>query len=364
MRITRVEAIPLRIPSPTNRSALGVFPYHDYGLVRVHTDEGITGLGEICTLWDGKGPVQCSFVRELFGPALVDADPTAINLCLRRMDTLSESAWPARAAVEMALYDIAGKAFGVPVYQLLGGRTRQSVVLSRSIYMDAPERMAEAAQAAVAQGYSCVKVKVGLDPRADEQRVAAIRNAIGPDVILRVDANMGWRTAKHAIGAIKRLEQFDLHSVEQPLPPGNPDELVLVRQSVSVPIMVDESLWGPADAWRLLKMGAVDMLNVYVAESGGLTNSSLIFRMAETIRIPCLIGAMPELGIGTSAGVHLGVAMTNLNDPCDACGVAYHEVDIINERFKIADGQIWPLDGPGLGVTLDEDAVQRYSRAA
>jgi muconate cycloisomerase len=136
---------------------------------------------------------------------------------------------------------------------------------------------------------------------------------------------------------------------------------VLVRRSVDTPIMADESVWGPRDAWRLLQAGAVDILNVYVAESGGLTNSSLIFRMAEVAGVPCVIGAMPELGIGTSAGVHLAVAMTNLHDPCDASGSLYQSSpDIVHETFHVEAGTIHPLPGPGLGVTLNEDVVDDY----
>jgi L-alanine-DL-glutamate epimerase-like enolase superfamily enzyme len=190
-----------------------------------------------------------------------------------------------------------------------------------------------------------------------------VRDAIGPDVLLRVDANMGWPTPKDAIRHIKAMEPYDIHSVEQPLPPIDIDALKLVRQSVDTPIMVDESVWGPHDAWEILRAEAADILNIYVAESGGLTNASLIFRMAEVAGVPCVIGAMPELGIGTAAAVHLGVAMSNLHDPCDACGVIYHDVDIVRERFVVRDGCIWPLEGPGLGVTLDYDQLDRFRRS-
>jgi L-alanine-DL-glutamate epimerase-like enolase superfamily enzyme len=228
--------------------------------------------------------------------------------------------------------------------------------------MDAPTAMAEKAAQYVADGFTCVIVKIGVDPEVDLRAVGAIREAIGPRHTLRVDANMGWRTAKDAIRNIKRLEPYNLHSVEQPIRPGDLDALRLIRESVDTPIMVDESVWGPADAFAILRHQAADLLNVYVAESGGLTNSSLIFRMAETVGVPCLIGAMPELGIGTAAAVHLGMSMTNLHDqdPCDACGVIYHAVDVVNERFDVRDGRIWPLTGPGLGVTLDREALAHF----
>jgi L-alanine-DL-glutamate epimerase-like enolase superfamily enzyme len=360
MKITNIEAIPISVPHTGFKSSLGVHRTLEYGIVVVSTDGGIEGLGEISMIWDGNGYLQCHVVDTVFRPALLGEDPTAINRCLRKMDTLSEGGWAARAAVEMALFDIAGKVLNTPVYNLLGGKARDSIHLSRSVSMDEPDAMAERASGYVADGFTCVKVKIGVDPAVDARAVSAIREAIGPDRTLRVDANMGWRTAKDAIRAIKALEPYNLHSVEQPIRPGDLDALRLIRESVDVPIMVDESVWGPKDAYEVLRANAADMINVYVAESGGLTNASLIFRMAETVGVPCLIGAMPELGIGTAAAVHLGIAMTNLRDPCDACGVIYHTVDVIEERFDVRDGRIRPLDGPGLGVTLDRQAVQRF----
>lgn len=360
MRITDVQTVPISVPSRPVKSSLGTFNTHDYGIVIVNTDEDVSGIGEISMLWDGTGHMQCHYVSQYFGPLLVGEDPTAINRCLRKMDTVVEAAWPARAAVEMALYDISGKILDTPVYNLLGGRSRETIVLSRSIYMAPPEEMAKEAAEAIYEGYECVKVKVGRSSEADLDRVAAVREAIGAGAILRIDANMGWGTPKVAIRNIKMLEPYDLHSVEQPLPPGSISDLRLIRESVATPVMVDESLWGPQDAWEILCAKAADFLNVYVAESGGLTNASLIFRMAETAGVPCVIGSMPELGVGTAAALHLGAAMTNLNDPADACGTSYHDVDVIQEEFEIRNGKIAPPDGAGLGVTLDDDAIQRY----
>lgn len=360
MKIVDIETIPISVPTDRYQSSLGVFPTYDYGIVIVHTDEGLEGIGEISTLWDGSGHLQCSFVDQCFKPALLGENPLAINLCLRKINTLFENAHPARAGVEMALFDLLGKVLNTPVYNLLGGKARDFIVLSHSIHMGSVEEMVELALRYKDEGFSCLKVKVGIDPEKDYQVVSAIRKAIGSELLLRVDANMGWRTAKEAIRNIKRLEEWDLHSVEQPLTSRDIEGLRLVKQSVDVPIMVDESVWGPDTAWHLLKNDVTDMMNIYVSESGGIINSSLIFRMAELVSVPCLIGAMPELGIGTAAAVHLGIAMTNLNDPCDACGSIYQVVDIIQEEFVVKDGKIWPPSGPGLGVTLDRERLVKY----
>lgn len=358
MKITKVTAIPVSIPSQRTLTALGVHPSFEYGVVQVETDEGITGIGDITMLWDGLGPIQCRYVNDWFGPKLIGEDPLALNRCLALLATLVEPANPARAGIEMALWDIAGKSANLPLYQLLGGRTREAIPLSRSIVMGTPDEQVARAEKFVAEGYRCVKVKIGLDIERDVAGVAAIRRAVGPDVTIRTDANMGWKTAKQAIGAIKRLEEFAIHSVEQPIPPGDIDALRLIRESVDTPIMVDESLWGPDTAWALARSGAADIFNVYVHESGGITAMRTIFAIAALGGIQAVIGAMPELGPGTAAHVHFGVSVANLGDFNDACGATYLLADVINEEWKVERGEIRPLPGPGLGVSLDLDKVE------
>lgn len=362
MKITAIRAVPIRVPvTPPRRSSLGVFDAYDYAVVFVDTDAGIRGVGEISTLWDGAAIVQCAVLEHALAPALIGLDPRQLNLARQRMRLLKESGLPARAGVEMALHDVVGKALGAPVHDLLGGPSRDRVVLSRSLHMQAPEDMAARARDFVADGFTCVKVKVGRDIDSDVAAVQAIRSAIGPTTLLRVDANMGWRSAKEASRNIDRLAAFDLHSVEQPLPPGNLDEMRLLRQLSRVPIMADESVWGAAEAWQLLKHGAVDLLNVYVAESGGLAESALIFRMAELADVRCVIGAMPELGIGTAAAVHLGLSVSVLDDPCDASGAMYQQHDVIEESFVIDHGTITAPPGPGLGVSVDFERLAAFA---
>jgi len=361
MKIEHVFAIPLRIPAPGNESSLGKFDEYRYGLVVVLTDEGIAGFGEISTLWDGAGDVQCSFVRDYFAPRLIGRDPRQIEACLYETRTLREGAEPARAAVDMALFDLTGKAVKQPVYQLLGGRCRDSIPLSRSVMMGTPLEMARKAEEAVEDGYRCVKVKVGRGRDVDRAAVGSVRKAVGDIVLVRVDANMAWATPKEAIANIRLLEGFDLHSVEQPMPRLGIRDWLLLREAVAVPIMVDESVWGPREAWTLLAAGAVDMLNVYVAEAGGLLASRQIFEMGQLAGVPCVLGSMPELGIGTAAAIHLGISRPNLTDPCDAAGAAYQKVDVVTERLEVREGTVTVGDAPGLGVEIDWDSVAQVA---
>lgn len=363
MKIRDIQTTGVRVPAPASDTALGHIAWYDYVLVEVITDEGLVGVGEISTLWDGGGSAQRAIVNGAFKEALIGRDPRRINDCLSRISTLIGGFNPAQASIEMALFDILGKSLDVPVYSLLGGAVRDRVALSRSIfYMEALDDMVATALEYVRQGYTCLKIKVGRPALRDDVRVVAgIREAVGPDVQLRLDANMGWRTAKEAVRAIQALAPYNLHSIEQPIPRQPVAQLRAVRNAVSVPVMADESVWGPDEAYAILSANAADYLNVYVAESGGLTNASLIFRMADLVGVPCVVGAMPELGVGTAAAVHLAFAMPNLGAPCDAAGVDYQEVDIAEPWLDIRDGSVMLPQGPGLGVTVDREALSRFS---
>jgi len=364
MKVTAIRTYGVRVPRRrVFVSALGAHPVSEYGIVLVETDEGIEGIGEISMIWNGGGLFLCETVRQLLAPVVVGLSPFDVVQALKRMDAavqFSRAANPAKAAVEMALYDIVGKRLNTPVYNLLGGRVRDRILLSISIALGEREQMAREAGGYVERGFKCVKVKVGLDPDADVERVAAVRRAVGPNITVRVDANMGWRSPREAISAIRRMEEYGIHSVEQPLPADHLDGLREVRAAVAVPIMVDESVWGPDDAAQVMAGKAADILNVYVSEAGGLYNAATIFSMTRAGGLTACIGSMPELGVGTAAEVHLATCVAELPHPSDVCGAFYHAGDVIHEELRIEDGFAFPLEGPGLGVTLNRDALNHY----
>jgi muconate cycloisomerase len=224
--------------------------------------------------------------------------------------------------------------------------------------------MAEFARERVREGHRTIKVKVGNDPARDVEAVRRVREAIGPAIRLRVDANMAWPTAKEAIRLIRAMEPWDLELVEQPLPPRELDAMAEVRRAIGVPLMADESVRTPRDAMEVIRRGAADIVNVYVTEAGGLLNASRIFALCEAAGLPCMIGSMPEFGIGTAAQIHLGVAMTNLGPDSDTCGVLYHAEDLLTRPLRIEGGFAYPPEGPGLGVEIDMDVVERWRRNA
>ena len=226
--------------------------------------------------------------------------------------------------------------------------------------MGDPEEIGDYAANLVKQGYKTIKAKIGMDAESDEATVAAVRSKVGDDITIRVDANMGWKNPKEAVRNIKALEPYNLELVEQPLHYSDLEGLHHIREHVDTPIMADESVWTPSDAMACIKAGAVDIFNVYVSEAGGIFPGSKIFAIGEAARIPCIIGSMPELGIGTAAQAHLAFAMPNLGYASDINGCLYHSGDVIHEKLPIEDGYILPPSGPGLGISLDEAALSEY----
>jgi muconate cycloisomerase len=367
MKITAVRTVVVWGPRRSayggaHRTALGAAVLSEHAIVFVDTYAGFTGIGEIASVFKRRGGLLARDVEAALAPAVIGEDPFRIAYLGQRMDRALDGVEEAKAGIEMALWDVVGKALGTPVYNLLGGKARERVPLSYSVPFGEPKAMAEYAVERVRAGHRTIKVKVGNDPATDVEAVQRVREAIGPDVRLRVDANMGWPSAKEAIRLIRSMEPWNLELVEQPLPPRELDAMAEVRRAIGVPLMADESVRTPRDAMEVVRRGAADIANVYVTEAGGLLNAGRIFAICEAAGMPCMIGSMPEFGIGTAAQIHLGVAMTNLGPDSDTCGVLYHAEDLLTEPLRIEGGYAYPPEGPGLGVEIDMTVLERWRR--
>ena len=368
MKITSVRTIPVWCPrrrpfGGVTMTALGPAAVSDYTIVFVDTDAGITGIGEVDSVFKRRGQLLRNDLEQALIPAVIGEDPTRIAYLVQKMDRVLDGVEEAKAGIEMALWDIVGKSLNVPIYKLLGGKVRDRIPLSYSIPFGTPEQMADFAVERVKAGHRTIKVKVGSEDAArDIAAVRMIRDAIGSDIKLRVDGNMGWPNAKHAIRIIRTMEAYDLELVEQPLSPHDLAGMAEVRRSISVPLMADESIRSPRSAMDMIRAGAADIANVYVTEAGGLLNAMRIFAMCEAAGMPCMIGSMPEFGIGTAAQIHLGVAMTNLGPDSDTCGVLYHAEDLLKTPLNIDNGFAYPPEGPGLGVEIDMSILERWRR--
>lgn len=368
MKITHIETIPVEIPINPQRAIRSGRGYHvtsPFLILQVHTDEGIIGLGEVsCTaIWSGEDHVSSArMIREYLEPALKGEDPTQIERLTRIMaKTIANNPFT-KSAIEMALWDILGKVAGLPVYRLLGGAVRDFVTTKFSVSGLEPPRAAELAAWAVEQGFRAMKVKVGINPEEDVARVRAVREAIGPDIRLGVDANGGW-SPREALQTIPRLYEYNIIFAEQPVPDLDIAWLADVRRQVAVPVMADESVYSLQDALAIVRAEAADILSVYVGKGGGIGPARKMAAVAEAAGLSCTIGSNLELGIGNAAMIHLGMATPAIAAevfPCDILSPFYYEGTILTEPLPISAGKASPPDKPGLGVELDMEQVIRF----
>jgi muconate cycloisomerase len=301
-------------------------------------------------------------IRTYLEPLLVGEDPTAIESLTKKFRLAFAANHFTKAAVEMALWDIAGKAAGKPIYELLGGKARDTVPTKWSVSGLEPKPAAEIARWAASQGFQTMKVKVGIDPEADIARVRAVREAIGSKIRLGVDANGGW-SQEQAVTTIERLCEFNIYFAEQPVPPEDVAIMTTVRKSIAVPLVADESIYTLQDAMTLARLGAADVFSIYVGKAGGIGPARKIAEFAASAGIKCTLGSNLELGVGSAAMVHLAAAARGITVeefPCDIVGPFYYEDDIVREPLPISPGQARANDKPGLGVELDDEKVERY----
>ncbi|VTS07834.1 mandelate racemase/muconate lactonizing enzyme family protein [Tuwongella immobilis] len=363
MRITHVETIPVHVPiraGMTMKTAHGEHVDSEYVLVRLHTESGLVGLGEatVGPRWNGENFRGCeAVIRDFLAPVVVGADLFQRNTIRRAMDDAIKLHPFAKSAIEMALWDLAGKALGVPVYQLLGGKVRERIPIKMVIGAFPVPKAVALAKQFLDSGVPVLKVKVGLDPEMDYQRVKAIRELAGPNVPIGVDANGGWDVGT-ARRMMERMQALDLLFIEQPIPPGDPAALAQVRAlSRGVPIMADESAFTLTDAWTVARQHAADVIAVYPGKNGGISNALEVVNLAKSAGLVCHMGSNLELGIATAAMIHLAAATPEIaceRFPADILGPLYHEFDVIREPLQLGPVFAEIPQAPGLGVELDE----------
>lgn len=370
MKITavRVDTLELSMEEPfvIASSALAVSPCD---LIRVETDEGLVGFGDACPGYEFTGDTLWTVedvVGEHLGPACIGRDPFDIEGIVHcwEHDLYTVGNQAARAGLEMALWDLQGKALGRPLYDLIGGRSRTEMAEVITFGWDEPEALSGKTREMVAEGAKVFKVKVGDSPERDEQRVAAVREAAGREATITVDANQGWWDAKTAVRAIKLLEPYDIKFAEQPVRMDDLEAARFVRDRVDVPIALDESVRGPREALACIKAGACDMFVVKLMKTGGILNALKVNAVAEAAGITVMIGNMGESSIGLAAHYHLGLALANAvhadADLNSRPGGFSHDIGR-GLRQWVRDGVSWvgASDDPGLGIEVLEENVER-----
>lgn len=370
MKIRRIATYAVEIPIRREliiTSSLGQHSVSRSLLVALETEDRIIGIGEatVTPQWSGETIWGAqAIVEECLAPIVQGRSVTDIAGVLEAMDQAVAHNSFAKAAIETALWDAWGKTVRKPVYELFGGAVRDLALPIRfSLAAATPTQTADHARQRVQWGHRTIKVKVGLDPRADVERVRAVRDAIGYDVALTVDANGGW-SVEDAVWALKQMRDLDLLLAEQPVRREDLDGMAEVRRRVDLPIMADESVFTLWDARRALAKEACDVISVYPGKNGGLLVSYQITELAAEYDVPCAVGSNLELDPGTAAMCHLSVAAPNVAAERlhgDILGPLYQEQSIVTNPLRLENGYIHCPTGPGFGLELNRDTVRRLS---
>ncbi|RGZ01518.1 dipeptide epimerase [Clostridium sp. AM58-1XD] len=314
MKITNVEVKKVKVPLiEPFRISLGVITHAISAVVKIETDEGLVGYGEGApgVLITGENLDGTIAEINMLADKLKNTDPTDMEAVYWVMDRASAHAPCGKTAIDIACHDLLGKKAGLPVYKLLGGY-EGTIDTDMTVGLNDAEVMASKAAKHVAAGFDTIKTKVGTGLESDIARVKAIREAVGPDVKIRLDANQGW-TAKEAVNIIERLNEYDIELVEQPVPYYDIAGLEYVTKNTKVLIMADESCFTAKDALRLAERRAVDLVNIKLMKCGGIREAQKINAVCEAAGIQCMLGCMgEETNIGVTAAASLGAATRNI----------------------------------------------------
>lgn len=354
MSISHIEifkaGLPLRRPF---RIAIGETSVTETIFVRVHTDDGLYGLGEANLFRPVVGETREAALANARDLAqwLIGRDPLDIDGCVAGMRAFLPNNATIRSAFDMALYDLLGKTAQLPLYAVLAG-PRREIVTDNTVGIDTPETMAAHALEFRERGFTAVKVKLGAGVAEDVARVAAIRDVLGPDIAIRIDANQGWDRVD-ALQALRRLSAFDIQYCEQPVAAWDFEGLAAARSLGAIPIMADEALFDEHDAMRLVTTGACDYFNIKLAKSGGIHVALKINALAEATGIKCMVGCMTETRLGLTAAAHLVSSRGNIVF-ADLDGAdMLREDPVVGGMVYGEGGRIMVPDAPGLGADLD-----------
>jgi len=326
--------------------------------IKINTNEGIYGFGEANPTWGITGETQGINLAGAVDLArlLLNKDPLDIENRVRDINKFLVHNSTIRSAFDIALYDILGKAAGLPLYAVLGGGKR-SFWTDNTIGIADPDYMAKKAVKYKNQGFQAIKVKLGTTKDQDVERIRQIRMAIGDELPIRTDANQGW-DYKTAVSTLQSIEPMGIEYCEQPVAHWDYENMRRVRQNTSIAIMADESLFDHHDAFKLASMGCCDFFNIKLAKSGGIHTALKINAIAESAGIYCMVGCMTETRLGLSAAAHLVSARPNIKY-ADLDGYLFLKDDPIIGGSEYKVGEINLPDTPGHGADVDPDFLKQ-----
>jgi L-alanine-DL-glutamate epimerase-like enolase superfamily enzyme len=379
MKISKVEIIPVDIPYKTPfRVSYGGVTSGSYIIVRILTDEGVDGIGSSIGFpkigLNREGAM--AQMKSIASGLLLGQDPLNTEAILSRLDVVLPGSWRIKAHFDYALYDLKGKILNVPVYQLLGGICREKIPLEWIVMMDDPEVQAEMAVKYLAAGFHSIKMHVGGDPKLAVKRFRAVREAVGPDIPISIDMASVAGTPSHcnahdALRVIEELDKYGLYYAEQPVTTHDIDGFKAIKRRTNVPLAADASADSVGEAYKIIKQDAADIFHALMGRIGGIRKSVQFTNLIDAANLDYAICVLGN-GIEHAAGAHFAVSRAKRERILDELGLIFYlyggtetkevTADVTKEiNGTIEKGYLYPPKGPGLGIELNQDMVDRYS---
>ncbi len=359
MKIVKTEIYKFRIPMIPFTIATGTMEFAQNILIKIHTSEGIIGYGE-CSAFPmivGETQTSCYHHAMDFAAFWKGKNPLAIADRLKELDNIIAGNYTIKSTFDIALYDIAAKAANQPLYAFLGGR-QKAIESDLTIGIDSPENMAKEAISFKQKGVHVIKVKLGKEPSVDIERIKQIRNAIGNQIKIRIDANQGW-TKEDALMVLQNLAPFDIEFCEQPMHKYYDDYLPALCAASPIPIMADESVFTHHDARKLIANKACHLINIKFSKSGGIHEAIKIHDIAMEYNIACMMGGMLESRLALSAKMHFVMAKNNIKYyDMDTCLLGHLEDPIIG-GVQFNGMHLSIGDQPGIGAEVDQSYLSK-----
>ena len=361
-RIKRAEAIPVPIPlKHPFKMAKGTITHSNHVYVRLEDEAGRVGWGETFNV----PLIYARDYRDIYNdltdyllPAIIGADPLEIATLHAKLDKALPLCRDGKNGVDSAAYDLAGKQLGVSVSTLLGGARVTEIPMIAAIGIVPPDEAARTAKDFVSKGFTYVKLKFGLDWRQDVARAIAVRDAVGPDITLKCDANASY-SRDDALQAINALRNVGLQHFEQPVSQHDIPGLAYLAARTSVPLCADESLQTLQDAFNILKADAASTMVLKLMKNGGMYRSAQIVSLCRAVGVPCFMSSGTDMSLGVAALMHSYAAIPGIEGALETLPEMADDVAV----NQVAWGPVMKVpDGPGLGIEIDEQKIAKYRK--
>ena len=352
--------IPLKIPF---RIAFETIRHAQNLLIRIHANNGLVGCGESSPYKSILGESQESqfALAPSLAKSILEKNPLEIENRITDLDGTISGNPCLKSAFDIALYDLSAQQAQMPLYQFLGGANDRTLQSDMTVGLESAEIMAKRAKEFALQGFPAIKIKLGTTLKEDVTRIRAIREAIGPKLALRIDANQGW-SPSNALAILNAITPYNIEHCEAPISKKLPHALAELQRLSPIPIMADESLFSPEDAYQLARNNACAYFNIKLAKSGGIFQATKIAHIADAAGIPCQVGCFSESKIATSALAHFALAHKNIIHFDMDAPLMLAEDPVIGGINYDRNGKIHIGEKPGIGAKIDPDYLKKLEQ--